>query len=178
MIIAGTSSFVLDMSFVRFLVLLGISSTSSLEVTSASACIIVSIWQKTGNQFAQDQPFIAALSSLCSTELPSFSVVLVDFPEKTPESAPKMLRFRPAFCAPKSVTFRGNLSFIIPSALWMSYTGTSFRALLVTLHRARSRWCDVLGHLLGNFVGWHGCCSLKLELLECFKRFTEIQGYI
>jgi hypothetical protein len=44
-----------------------------------------------------DQPFIAALSSLCSTELPSAAVSFLDFPENTPATAPKMFRLRPAF---------------------------------------------------------------------------------
>jgi len=45
----------------------------------------------------QNKPFKAALSSLCSTELPSAAVSFLDFPENTPATAPKMLRLRPAY---------------------------------------------------------------------------------
>jgi hypothetical protein len=40
---------------------------------------------------------MAALSFLCSTELPSAAVSFLELPEKTPERAAKRLRFRPAY---------------------------------------------------------------------------------
>ena len=37
------------------------------------------------------------MSFLCSTELPSAAVSFLELPEKTPESAAKRLRFKPAY---------------------------------------------------------------------------------
>jgi hypothetical protein len=83
----------------RLLALLNISSTNSTRVSPAHAYIKAksAIRTRKMQRIGRDQPFTAALSSLCSTELPSAAISFLDFPEKTPETAPKTLRFRPAF---------------------------------------------------------------------------------
>lgn len=83
---------------VGLLSLFKISSTDGTEIARASAYIeSQQLVTQAKHRRDANPPFTAALSSLCSTELPSAAVSFLDFPENTPATAPKMFRLRPAF---------------------------------------------------------------------------------
>jgi hypothetical protein len=63
----------------------------------APATTKISVKPCTARTTIEHSPFIAALSFLCSTELPSAAVSFLELPEKTPERAAKRLRFKPAY---------------------------------------------------------------------------------
>jgi hypothetical protein len=83
---------------VRLFALLEIRIAYGTEVPCTRACNNdISVKPHMVHTTTEHSPFTAALSSLCSTELPSAAVSFFELPEKTPERAAKRLRFRPAY---------------------------------------------------------------------------------
>lgn len=83
----------------RLLALLDIRSAQRTEIPGTGACDNENQRQAIhrAHTTTEHSPFIAALSFLCSTELPSAAVSFLELPEKTPERAAKTLRFKPAY---------------------------------------------------------------------------------
>jgi hypothetical protein len=152
----------------RLLALLNISSINSTRIPSAHTYNNQRSQQsaaQNAESCPRDQPFTAALSSLCSTELPSAAISFLDFPENTPETAPRTFRFRPAFCPRQRLLWKFWAGYS-----WKAYTGASFRAMLTTINHTRARRAcvrrgrGVLAGFFGDCGGRHDGRGIGLEI--------------
>jgi hypothetical protein len=148
-----TSSFIANLSLVRLLALLKIRRAQRAEITGTRACnndISIKRTHTAHTTIECFLPFMAALSFLCSTELPSAAVSFLELPEKTPERAAKRLRFKPAYTIAisnqNSATFDGNRK-------WKTYASTSFSGLLATIDHARACGRSILARFLRDGGG-------------------------